>query len=405
MRRQQQRCGGKLISDYAVFCESGIWGTDGRVDRQLASRDPDECRDSKRYHHQHQFEQQPIHRDERLRLQSGSGQELQTGAVTVTDSAAPPTQVLSLTGTGTDPTGSVASSVVTCPTGGSATCYSLSITCPNVTEDQATVKVEAPAGSPVGTILLGTAGGGNVFYDSESTYGPTVVTNLLNAGFTVAQVAFTESDNGWLQGPGGPRALACRYVSAAQWVYANVHVGGSTAPFCLHGDSGGAAQISYGMAHFGLDSIVSMAEIASGPPMGRVDHGCLCDQPAVSTTPTTCPNAQPVKECYETSPSALLDAAYGNTACSSRDTSYAMTFLNDSVASPDANYSYPHTDLHFLFGGMDQSSAVPLGLDYATQVTSKAAFACVADAPHIIQNASDGASKISDDLIEFCKLQ
>ena len=315
-----------------------------------------------------------------------------------------------------DPTGSVTSATVTgCPNGLTGTCYSLNITCPSIAEmDGVTLNVKAPSGTPIGTILLSVGGGGDNFYEDNFTYGATMVNDLISAGFTTVQISFTGTINGatqtegWLTGPGGVRKLACRYATAAQWVYQNIHMANTGAPFCATGNSGGSAMIGYAMAHYGLGSIFAMVQPTSGPPMGRIDHGCICNQPPVSTAPTACPNPPTLPECYgNAAADGILNSAYGSPICtgSATDTTNATLFLNDSVASPDANLSYPKTAVHFIYGGMDTTAAVPQGLDWATIILTNHTIACAAGSTHEIANDSSGASQIATDLIQSCKLQ
>jgi hypothetical protein len=204
-----------------------------------------------------------------------------------------------------------------------------------------------------------------------------------------------------MSGPGGPRKLACRYATAARWIYD--HIRSDVAqPLCATGNSGGSAAIGYALAHYGMSSIFSMVELTSGPPQSRVDYGCICDQPSVGVS---C-HAGTLNQCYGVKTAQMsIDQAYGSNICSSAVTSHsranANLFLNDSIDSADAVLSYS-TDVHFVFGGKDSSSAVPLGQYFANRITSKHVVDCVADAPHSIPNVLDGATKIADDLRSFC---
>ena len=120
---------------------------------------------------------------------------------------------------------------------------------------------------------------------------------------------------------------------------------------------------------------------------------------------SSCPNAAQITPGYNIGEENFIDQSYGGTPCTTSDTGMAMQFLNDSLVSADANLNFPKTDVHFLYGGMDLTAAVPLGLDFATIVTSKSSIACVADAPHEIPDVLDGATKILNDIISSCKLQ
>jgi hypothetical protein len=258
-------------------------------------------------------------------------------------------------------------------------------------------------GAPKGTVILLTGGGGTGSYSGDFTYGQQIISQIVAAGFTAVELRWTGM-GGWLSGPGGPRKLACRFATAAKWIYENVHVGGSANPFCATGNSGGSGAIAYALAHYGLGALFDMVEPTSGPPFGRIDHGCICDQPPV---PTACGTMMP--ECYGGAAASILDPAYGSAICSSAGQTHDMTnaalFLMDSVVSPDATLSYPCTDVHNLYGGMDGTSAVPLGYDWISKVTSKKTVACLANDMHPIPSAMDGAQMIANDLIMFCKKQ
>lgn len=312
----------------------------------------------------------------------------------------------------TDPLGSVTThATLTCPGGGvsGATCYTLNVSCPGVADLTTYLKVNTPIGTPTGTVLFGIGTGGSGLYDSEFKSGKTAVENVLAGGYTTVQVTFgspfsTAVPSGWLTGPGGVRHLACRYATTAQWIYANIHNSNAGAPMCGTGNSGGSAAISYALARFGLDSIFSMVEPTSGPPMARIDFGCICNQPDANTS---CGQGN-LSLCYQGS-SSILDDAYNSTICTdavkSRSTANQPLFLSDSILAPGAKLSYPKTDVHFLFGGLDNTSAVPLGLLYFNSITSTTSQACVADAPHPLPDVLDGATTVASDIIARCHLQ
>ena len=80
-------------------------------------------------------------------------------------------------------------------------------------------------------------------------------------------------------------------------------------------------------------------------------------------------------------------------------------FLGDSVEAPGANYSFPHTFVNVLFGGADNSSAIPIGQDWLNNITTSKGQACVAGGMHSMANTQAGATQIANDLIANCKLQ
>ena len=304
-----------------------------------------------------------------------------------------------------DALGTATGASVACTGRGIAgTCYSVALTCPNVANATANVKVIAPTITPLGTIVM-TAGGGDAsYYEYAPGFGNYIVTNVVAAGYTVAETAFpVAGGNGWLQGPAtdGPRSLACLYATLAQWVYTNIHLANTSAPYCATGESGGAAAISYSLSHYGLGSIFKMVELDSGPPFGRVDYGCLCK----GSSPVS-PCGTRNRSCFGPGSTAqrLAEAAYGNTDCAAHTATDATLWDHDSISSPDASYSYPKTDVHFVFGSLDTSSSVPQGLLFANQVKTQKSIACVADAAHDITDVQDGAAQIISDLTTYCKL-
>jgi hypothetical protein len=283
-------------------------------------------------------------------------------------------------------------------------CYSVALTCANVTSVSANVKVLSPTITPIGTVVM-TAGGGDAsYYEFAPGYGTYIVNNVVAAGFTVAETQFPGvSQNGWLEGPAtdGPRSLACLYSTLVEWIYTNIHQASTSVPYCATGESGGAAAISYSLSHYGLGSIYNMVELDSGPPFGRADYGCLC-QGSSPVSPCGTRN----KSCFGPGSTAqkLIEAAYGNTDCAAHTATDATLWDHDSISSPDASYSYPKTDVHFLFGGLDTSSAVPQGLLFANQIKTQKEISCVADASHDITQVLDGANQIVSDLTSYCKV-
>jgi hypothetical protein len=250
-------------------------------------------------------------------------------------------------------------------------------------------------------------------YDSTWTYGINVIQEVLAAGFATVQIAFGGPFNsnatpaGWLTGPGGVRRLACRYATAAQWVYQNIHHSNTSAPFCATGNSAGSAAITHSVAHYGLDSIFAFIEPTSGPPLARLDYGCVGNGGSV---PIPCGKGSNSLS-YSISDAAIIDPAYSGPICAQAmggNTANEAQLLSDSVDGPGAILSYPKTAVKTVFGGLDNSVAVPQGLEWLNQVISPngpPAPVCVADADHEIPDALDGATQIANDIIGICKLQ
>jgi len=305
-----------------------------------------------------------------------------------------------------DTLGSATGSTTSCPTsqvGIGGTCYKVTVTCPDVDPINPLVKVTSPSGTSKGTVVMMVGGGADALYEDPAifTYGSVTVNTLVQAGFTTAQIAFETPPAGFLTGPGGPRKLACRPATLSQWIHDNV-APPSTA-FCGTGNSGGSGALAYALGHYNLSQTFDMVELTSGPVFSRIDHGCECNQ-----APLTSSCSGSVTECYGTNAQMFIDPAYTNSDCSNaettHDTANSTLWLNDSLLSSDATLSFPHTTVHFVFGGQDNGSGVAQGLDWMPLITAKGAVtaACVADAPHPIPNVLDGAQQIANDLIAMC---
>jgi len=316
-------------------------------------------------------------------------------------------------------TGTALSSCSSDPGGAAGNCWGLNVSCPNVTAIQpydATVKVTAPAGQSLGTIIFITGGGGNAYYDTSFTYGTSLIDAVVTAGFTAAQIAFDNPVAGWLTGPAldgnGPISLACLPATAMQWVYDNVLSLGT--PLCATGNSGGSFAIAYALSQYGLDSILTFAEETSGPEFSRLDYGC---SPSTRYSACAICGSGSQYESYGlTNAEDFVDPAYTGVVdglpkgpCSKDidgSTHYAAQLHHDSILSdtypPELSFS---TQIRAVFGGLDTSGgAVPEGLDWVSFIASPVALICVPTAGHELADDQNGANQIQTDLIAYCKL-
>lgn len=311
----------------------------------------------------------------------------------VAQDAAPPDQM-----------GTINATTVACPSGGltATACYALDIACPNIPNYTAYVKIIAPA-SPVGAVIFTNGGLVTDIYENY-TYGTVALQDVLNANYTVVELTYgTPFSNGpgWQHNANGQgvRVAACRYATVVQWVFNNV----ATGPLCATGSSAGGQLISEGLAHYGLGSYLTFAEITSGPPFNRVDHACIND---VKPQLEFCSGANVGMGVGYKNAVNFVDPAYPGPWCSTswqtHTTKYQQQFFTDSVTSADATLSYPNTKVRFLFGGLDDSSAIRQGLDYRSKIVQPTTIGCVKDAPHSIPDVLDGAQRIASDLITNC---
>ena len=309
-----------------------------------------------------------------------------------------------------DPLGTVAASSITCPSTGApgGTCYALAISCPNIADLTGYVKVRyTGTGAPVGTVLFSMGGTGVALYESY-TFGPTVLNAVLQAGYTVADTSWdgpftNQQPEGWLGGPGGTRALACRWATLAQWIYTNIHLANSSAPYCATGASAAAQAVGLGLAHYGLGSIFAMVDVTSGPVYDRQDWACDCAQPNAT-------NPCGVRASYcvgLVDAQTFIDPSYAGSLCSDEVNSHSTVndpiFYHDSVNAPDSALAYPKTFVRFLYGGLD-TEAPNQGHVWASSITSSQSEACVPNVGHSLPSTQAGAQQIAADLLNYCKL-
>lgn len=281
-------------------------------------------------------------------------------------------------------------------------CYQLEVGCPGLTEsEQATLKVGEPAGEPSrGTILFMTGGGGRGLWERFGQDAGRVLQELQAAGFRTVQLQW---ERGWLVGASGQlegqARLACKPATVARWIYDHLHDQGPQTAFCATGNSGGSAQASYMLAQYGLAEIFSAVVPSGGPPMGRIDLGCIQDDPA----------NQPL--WYSPGSAATIDQGFGflrgaRGPCVSGDASFRQQFQEASVAFGDWQYVYPKTMIWFLFGENDRGNAVPQGMAYYQRLREEGSpllhMDIVPNTPHAVPSTGEGAEMIRDIMLNEC---
>jgi hypothetical protein len=294
-------------------------------------------------------------------------------------------------------------------------CQQMTVSCPNVPDVFVFLKTNSPAGTPIGTVTWGTGTGGNGLYESIFTDGKSAIQSVLTAGYKTVQIDWgtpfnTTQPAGWVIGPGGLLAAACHYATVTQWIYDNIQAN-TNLPYCATANSGGAGALAYTLSQY--PNKLSMAEVTSGPPPGRLDWGCGCLQGKVAVS---CGTATTLGTCFGAAASGgpVWDPAYNPNAtpgvCSAAVTGGLPPgglnfFLGDSVEAPGANYTFPHTWVQVEFGGADNSAAIPIGQHWFNNITTNKDQGCVAGGMHALPNTQAGADAISNDIIAHCQLQ
>src|SRR5260370_6045043 len=146
----------------------------------------------------------------------------------------------------------------------------MTVSCRSVPNVAVYVKTNSPTGTSKGTVTYNTGTDGNGLYESIFTFGSTAVQNVLNAGFTTVQIDWgtpfnTNQPDGWVLGPGGTLAAACRYATVTQWIYTNIQ-NNTSLPYCATANSGGAGALAFAFCQYKFRSHLSHAGIISRPP-------------------------------------------------------------------------------------------------------------------------------------------
>jgi len=179
-----------------------------------------------------------------------------------------------------------------CPDGSieGSLCKRVVVTCPDVDEASAELRLSRPAADVTykGMIVLTTGGPGTLqYYRSLEQVAGMMVDTFVNDGFATVGIKWEQPGIWDLD----HRAitLACRYATVARWVYGNLHEGGEETLFVAQGNSGGSAQIAFGLAHYGLDEIIDLANLSGGPPFcprcGGTDTPNSPSEPLLSGNP------------------------------------------------------------------------------------------------------------------------
>ncbi|MEC7583744.1 MAG: hypothetical protein VYE77_05460 [Planctomycetota bacterium] len=264
------------------------------------------------------------------------------------------------------------------------TCTRLQVDCPGISSIEVRLRVTDPAPGLTrrGTVVLGTGGGGTLFY-GERTGGPELITALASRGFRCIDRAWTR---GWFDDPVSVRKQSCRYATLLQWIHQNLHGAGV---FCATGTSGGSAELGYALTTWSSADILDTAVLTGGPPMSRLDKICGLDP---SWNGNCQQHIQPgVFECG--TPGCTLQPNHQVCiACSPLAT--ATDLEADSILFPGATLSFPDTRVHVMRGGADCSNAVPAGLLFYHAVTSHRVLEIAKATPHWTSETVEGRASV-----------
>lgn len=287
----------------------------------------------------------------------------------------------------------------------STTCTRVSVACPDTISLVASVRVTAPAGAPRGTVVLGTGGAGQAFFDDTVPNGKPLEDDLADAGYVLVD-RFWE-DPGWFLGDAGLHAASCRYATLLRWVDDRHHA--PSTPLCALGISGGAYEIGYALARWDGADRLTGALLLSGPAVTNLAEVCPSDAPP-SWLDGGCQalaakydaSCGPAQLCLlsDSGATAVVDESWTpNHPCSDPADPRLPDLAMDGVIAPGSRLSYPATKFRMLVG--DQECAVPVLL-YYDAIQSDRALQVVPGTGHGVTQTDSGIVATREAFLAAC---
>ena len=233
--------------------------------------------------------------------------------------------------------------------------------------------IREPQGVVRGTIVVYSGGSGTRFGANDRK-----ISDFLAAGYRTVLVKW---NTGWCVGTPeayeGFRNLAVHPATITDYIKRKFSE--SDKPFVLLGGSGGAAQIAYMLSFYGIDKITDAAIILAGFYMGRLDIGCLDENPL---------NAHLY---YDEKARKFIDQSFGFDndtpgPCELKDEKFA-DLLKESSVAVGGNYYHPDTAIYLLYGGNDPGVAPDHGFLYYEQLVAH-------HTPHLHAQVIDGVDHV-----------
>lgn len=298
-----------------------------------------------------------------------------------------------------------------CPSG--SKCETVSVRCPGVNlPARASLAVVKPGGRIRGVALFFSGGYGTGYWGGggkrggqggrESRRRPAAefLQTLSKAGIETVQVRWLDS---WLVSAAGervgPARLACRSASVVRYAYDKLYrplklkKPTSSCGFCITGSSGGATQVSYALAFYGLDSILDVVAPTGGPPHAAIAKGCLGQEEAYA---------------FPAWAAGVMDASYGYAKgeqgpCGLRDRAFLPRWEADAVDTGGNDYVHAKTRIVIILGGRDRSVAPPHARDYAARLQAAGnplfKLVVVPNLPHGITGSPEGLAALRQALL------
>ena len=218
-----------------------------------------------------------------------------------------------------------------------------------------------------GQVMLTTGGSGKGLYraggefETDEDYPGKMMDELLDDGHKLVEVAWRE-DGHWEpreESEVGSISKSCRFATAAHWAYENLHDRGL---FGAQGNSGGSAQIGFGLAYYGLEDILDVANLGGGPPPCPISSG------------------------GKTNPTELRHCLGGNEA---------DDISKEPILSGIPDLGYPNTVVNFFLGEHEPAQVI---IDTANAfhdaITSTKSIQTVPNTGHPVHHTEEGTAAL-----------
>ncbi len=271
------------------------------------------------------------------------------------------------------------------------TCYTATVSCPNMPNIQMTYGVATPSVPSNGTIVFISAQGGTSLVGGN--FATSVPYQLYHANFQTVQMEWASDWRDGSTGNGYFKEAACREGTALSFFNTTFYQTANNTPTagtCAIGWSGGAAGLGYALTYYGAD-FLDKAMFVSGPHYGNLVDGCVPSSAPI----TVCPTADGVNYpmgCgtlsgswteagqYEGQRARVLSSQIGNDPpCNVPTHVYtekALAALTaDSLVdqASDSNFTYPQTAVSAYLCDDDETWGNPSetqGWEYYSQIAS-----------------------------------
>jgi hypothetical protein len=253
---------------------------------------------------------------------------------------------------------------ITCPTDfyPNSACTSVTISCPNVKNIQATYSYEGPAETKVGVVAL--VNGAQDLTPGGSHY----LGTYLADGFAIEQIEFA---TGWEATGETPnlKNAACRVATLLNYMQKAT----PTFPFGIHAGSAGAGAVGYALAWYGLAP--QAVELTSGPSFSDIELGCEVPRPAhLLIVPTNGSSWTDLLNYNETNTEANMQAWTGDPTCAgTKNTSQASdeAWKAMSIVSTGAENHFPKTAISGWVCDNGINNSASQTYDWFEQITSE----------------------------------